>query len=226
MPGFVIFLASCTKLNSPTELGDELLPTVDNVNTFDTTLNVIASYHPFNDSTKHLISESMALGQITDPEFGNTTADMYFNLSSPTYGSSPFYNKDSVIAIDSVVLSLAKVSGYGDTTGSQLSVAVSEIQTDNGFNDTTLYRYDHPGFTTGDVIGTKTFTVSSLTDSITLIRKTDTTKVGNVLRIRLDNSLGIKLKNFDTTANGPYANDSSFRAAFRGLAVKTNNAGT
>lgn len=225
--GFVFFLASCTKLNSPTELGGELLPAVDNINTFDTTLNVLASYHPFNDSSKHLLGENMALGQLTDPEFGNTTADMYFNLSSANYGSSPFTSKDAVVGIDSVVLSLSYVYGYGDTTSSgQLTVAVSEINANNGFNDTTLYRFDHPGFTTGAVLGSKSFSIPSLKDSITLIRKTDTTKVANVLRIRLNNTLGTQLSGFDTTNNGAYKNDSLFRLAFRGLAVKTTSAST
>lgn len=31
---------SCTKINEATELGDDLIPAVDNVNTFDTTLTV------------------------------------------------------------------------------------------------------------------------------------------------------------------------------------------
>lgn len=221
--GFVLLLSSCKKLNEPTELGNELLPAVDNVNTFDTTLNVLASYHPFFDTSKNLLSDNMALGQLHDPVFGNTTADMYFNLSSSTYGSSPFYNKDSILGIDSVVLSLAYTGAYGDTTGSMINVAVSEINSDNGFNDTTLYRYDQLGFTTGPVLGTKSFTVPSLHDSITLIHTTDTTKVADVLRIRLNNSLGAKLSQYDTTGTGPYSNDSSFRVAFRGLAVKATS---
>lgn len=225
--GFVVFLASCTKLNSPTELGGELLPAVDNVNTFDTTLDLSASYHPFLDSSKHLFGEAMALGQLTDPEFGNTMADMYFNLSAPTEGVSPFFNKDSVIGVDSVVLSLSYVFGYGDTTaGGQITVAVSEINKGNGFNDTTLYRYDNPGFATGPTLGSKSFSIPTLKDSITLIRKSDTTKVANVLRIRLNNTLGEQLSRFDTTNDGPYKKDSLFRLAFRGLAVKTTSAST
>lgn len=224
--GFVLFLFSCTKLNEPTELGGDLIPAVDNVNTFDTSLTVAADYHLFNDSSKNLISDKMALGQITDPVFGNTTADMYFNLSSKVYSTSPFTSKDSVLGIDSVVLSLAYTGAYGDTTaGSQLSVSVSEILQNNDFNDTTLYRFNHQGFTTGAVFGTKTFSIASLKDTQTLIRKTDTTKVVNVLRIRLDNSLGQMLSQYDTTGNGAYKSDSLFRATFRGLAVKTTSAG-
>ncbi|MBB1285652.1 DUF4270 family protein [Flavisolibacter sp. BT320] len=223
--GFAFFLYSCTKLNEPTELGDELLPVVDNVNTFDTTLELQASYYPFNDSSRNLISENMALGKINDPVFGTTTADMYFNLSSRVYNASPFYNKDSVLGIDSVFLTLAYAGSYGDTASgsSRVNVDVAEILQDNGFNDTTLYRYDQSGFTTGPVLGTTTFTPSQFKDTITLIQKRDTTKLVNVLRIKLSNSLGQKLAQFDTTGNGGYKSDSLFRTLFRGLAVKTTD---
>lgn len=224
LTGFVIFLFSCTKLNTPTELGDELIPAVDNVNTFDTTLAVETSYHPFNDSSRHALGENMALGKLNDPVFGTTTADMYFNLSSAVYGSSPFYNRDSVKFIDSVVLQLAYVGAYGDTSsGSRLNVGVSQILGDNGFVDTLAYRYDQDGFTTGPELGTSYFTIKQLTDTQTLVRRKDTTKVVNVLRILLKNSLGDQLRNFDTSATGAYRSDSLFRSAFRGLAVKTNS---
>lgn len=226
--GFVLFLYSCTKLNEPTELGDELLPVVDNINTFDTTLELQASYYSFNDSSRHLINENMALGKLNDPVFGSTTADMYFNLSSTVYNASPFYNKDSVLGIDSVFLTLVYAGSYGDTAlgSSRVSVEVSEIMKDNssnGFNDTTLYRYDNPGFTTGSTLGTTSFTPSQFDDTITIIQKRDTTKLLNVLRIKLANSLGQRLSQFDTTGNGGYKSDSLFRTLFRGLALKTTD---
>ncbi|NTS42233.1 DUF4270 family protein [Flavisolibacter sp. BT320] len=223
--GFILFLYSCTKLNEPTELGDELLPVVDNINTFDTTLDLNASYYPFYDSSRHLLAENLALGKINDPVFGTTTADMYFNLSSTVYNASPFYNKDSVLGIDSVFLTLAYAGSYGDTaTGSsRVNVEVSEIMKDNGFTDTTLYRFDHPGFTTGPALGTASFTPSQFKDTITLIQKKDTTKLVNVLRIKLANSLGQRLSQFDTTGNGGYKSDSLFRTMFRGLALKTTD---
>lgn len=205
-------------------MGGDLIPAVDNVKTFEVNLAAQTAYHPFDDSSKHLITENMALGKITDPVFGTTTADMYFNLSSLVYGSSPFINKDSVEVIDSVVLSLAYRGAYGDTL-SQIGVQVNEIAQNNNFNDTTLYRFDQPGFTTtGSVLGTKTFNPKTLSDSIPFIRAGVTTKVANVLRIRLNNSLGDKLKSFDTTGNGGYKNDSLFRAAFRGLVVTATTA--
>lgn len=217
----IALLFSCTKVNEATELGDELIPAVDNVNTFDTLLNVQAAYYPYDDSSKHLIGENMALGQINDPAFGATTADMFFNLSSSVYGSSPF--KDTVDKIDSVVLSVAFRGSYGDTLSSNITVQVAEIN-DNTFFDTVLYRFDNPGFTTGSSLATKTFNVPQFRDSVRIGLKTDTTKVANVLRIKLNNNnLGQLLASFKSTANGGYDSDTSFRKLFRGLAIKTTN---
>ncbi|RYZ29186.1 MAG: DUF4270 family protein [Chitinophagaceae bacterium] len=217
---FLTLLFSCTKVNEATELGDELIPAVDNVNTFDTTLIVQAAYYPFEDSSRHLINENMALGQINDPAFGATTADMFFNLSSRVYGSSPF--KDTIDKIDSVVLSVAFRGSYGDTLPSNITVQVSEIN-DNSFVDTALYRFDNPGFNSTAGIGTSTFNVTRFRDSIRISpsgKRTDSAKVANVLRIKLNNSVGQKLAAFDTSA---YRDDPTFRTKFRGLAIKTSN---
>ncbi len=221
----LVLFFSCTKINEATELGGDLIPAVDNVNTFDTTIDITAAYFPFDDSSKHLITENMALGKISDPVFGTTTADMYFNLSSAVYGSYPFGARpDSIKAIDSVVLTLGYKASYGDTANSQISVQVSEIALQNSFVDTMLYRFDHPGFnTTGSVLGNKTFSFRDFKDTVYVNRKGDSSRPVNVLRIRLNNSIADKLKSFDTTSgmNGGYKNDSLFRTLFRGLAVKT-----
>jgi len=219
-PITIALLFSCTKVNEATELGDELIPAVDNVNTFDTLLNVQAAYYPYDDSSKHVIGENMALGQINDPAFGATTADMFFNLSSRVYGSSPF--KDTLDKIDSVVLSVAFRGSYGDTLPSDITVQVSEIN-DNTFVDTALYRFDNPGFNSTAGIGSSTFNVTRFRDSIRISpsgKRTDSSKVANVLRIKLNNSIGQKLAAFDTSA---YRDDPTFRAKFRGLAIKTTN---
>jgi hypothetical protein len=164
----------------------------------------------------------MALGGLNDPLFGGTNADIFFNLSSPRYAASPFNHPDSVVGIDSVVLQLAYAGAYGDTSqAARVSVEVSEISKDNGFLDTILYRFDHPGFSTNGVLGNTSFTSPQFRDSLTLIRRGDTARVANVLRIRLNNSLGLRLSRFDTLPNGAYRNDSLFRANFRGLALKT-----
>jgi hypothetical protein len=140
-----IVFSACRKINEATELGGELIPPVDNINTFESYLDVVADNKLFQDTTKVYFNDNLALGHIgNDPEFGMTHADAYFNISSAFYPFYPFINKDSV-NIDSVVLSLSYNNYYGDTNSSQ-TVRVYEIDQNAGFNDTTLYKYDHADF--------------------------------------------------------------------------------
>ena len=227
MTTVAILFSACKKLNESTELGGGLIPPVDNINTFETYLDVITDNKIFTDTTKVYFSDNLGVGHISnDPEFGTTHADAYFNISSNFYPFYPFFNKDSVI-IDSVVLSLSYNSFYGDSTSFQ-TIQVSELAQTAGFNDTSLYKYDHPDFLlTGGVIGSKTFQVKSLKDSILYIRKKDTTKLANVIRIPLPIQLGTRLAGYDTTntSNGGYHSDSIFKTLFRGFAIKANSSG-
>lgn len=218
--------ASCTRINESTSLGGDLIPPVDNINTFEAILPAEADNRRMLDSTKVYFNDDLALGHINDPEFGSIHADAYFNLSHPSYFFYPYFNRDSV-KLDSVVLSLSYQASYGDTN-SNLTLRVREIAQNAGFNDTTLYPFSHPAFTTvGPELGSKTFQVKKLTDSITFIRKRDTTKLVNVIRIRLDTALGRRFVNYDTsnTANGGYRNDSIFKSLFRGLAIQADLSG-
>jgi hypothetical protein len=222
-----IVFSACRKINDATELGGDLIPPIDNINTFETFLNIETDNKLFSDSTKVYYYDELGLGHISnDPEFGSTHGDVYFNISSTSYQFYPFINKDSVV-IDSVILSLGYTGAYGDTNSFQ-TVKVFEVAQNAGLNDTTLYKYDMPDFlTAGSELGSKTFQVKKLSDSITHIRKRDTTKLANVIRIPLDNQFGVRLKGYDTTntANGGYRSDTSFKKLFRGFAVKSTNSG-
>lgn len=222
----VFLVSACTRINEATELGGGLIPPVDNINTFETFLNVEADNRLAIDTTKVYYNDDLALGYINDPEFGLIQADAYFNVSHPNYFIYPYYNRDSV-KVDSVVLSLSYQASYGDTN-SNTTLRVFEIAQSAGFNDTTLYKYDHPNFTTtGPQLGSKTFQVKKLTDSVDFFRKRDTFKIANAIRIRLDTNLGRRLVNYDTsnTANGAYRNDSIFKSLFRGFAIKADATG-
>jgi Domain of unknown function (DUF4270) len=224
---FAILFTACKKLNESTELGGGLIPPIDNITTFETYLDVISDNKLFSDTTKVYFSDNLGLGHISnDPEFGMTHADAYFNISNPFYPFYPFFNKDSVV-IDSVILSLSYNNYFGDTNSTQ-TINVFEIDQNAGFYDTTLYKYDHPDFmTAGGSMGFKSFQVKNLKDSILHIRKKDTTKLANVIRIPLPISLGQRLAGYDTTssANGAYFSDSAFKKKFRGFAIKANNSG-
>ncbi len=226
--GWVIALSltACTRINESTSLGSDLIPPIDNINTFEAFLPVEADNRTLIDTTKVYFNDDLAVGHINDPEFGGVHADAYFNISHPSYFFYPYFNRDSV-KVDSVVLSLSYQSYYGDTN-SNLTLRVREIAQNAGFNDTTLYKYSHPAFNTvGAELGSKTFQVKRLTDSVLFIRKRDTTKLANVIRIRLDTTLGRRLVNYDTTntANGGYRNDSIFKSLFRGFAIQADMSG-
>jgi hypothetical protein len=226
---FLFFFLSCNKINEATELGDGLVPAVDNVHTFEVALHAITHNILMVDSTRVGYNDLVSLGNINDPEFGQTHANVDFNISPSTFGTYPFVKKDS-IAIDSVVLSLSYQGAYGDTLNNGIqTVRVFEIDQNSGFKDS-AYRFSDPSSdfaTTGPELGSVTYIISKLKDSITLTRAGDTTKVANVVRIRLSNSLGERFAQYDTTntANGGFRNDSIFRTLFRGFALKAEQAG-
>lgn len=225
----IIIFSSCKKINEPTELGSDLIPGVDNVHTFELSLNTVTDNVRFDDSTKLNYADQVAIGDINDPEFGQTHGDAYFNISPSSFGTYPFINKDSVI-MDSVVLSLAYTEGYGDTLNGSQTFRVYEISQSATINDTTLYKFSDPASafaTTGSQLGSATFNVRNLKDSITLIRARDTSKVANVVRIKLDPSLAQRFAQYDTTSspNGGYHSDSLFRTLFKGLAIKADAGG-
>jgi len=222
-----ISFTACQKINEATDLGDGLIPPVDNITTFEAILDIESDNKTYTDSNKVYFSDEQAVGFINDPLYGTTHADAYFNVSYGNPLINPFINKDSVVAIDSVVLSLSYAGYYGDTNAVQ-TVRVFEIAQNAGFNDTTVYKYNHPDFlTTGAELGSKSFQVKNLDDSILHIRKRDTTKLVNVIRIPLSNQLGNRFKLYDTTfsANGGFRSDSIFKTLFRGLAIKADNSG-
>lgn len=217
---FLLSTVSCKKINEPAEVGDELIPAVDNVNTFETTLGTNTKYAVFGDTSRFSPTDYAALGSLNDPLFGTTTANIYFNLSLPSYSIYPFGDR-STVKIDSVVLSLAYQGAYGDTAGvSAQTVSVFEI-TDVNFRSDTLYRFTDGDFATGQQLGSKSFTYSALKDTITLVRKNDTSRTANVIRIPLSNSFGQRLVNYDTS--DAYKTDSALHTYFRGLAVKNTS---
>jgi hypothetical protein len=220
---FVFIQFSCAKIDT-TVLGSNLIPVVDNVNTFDTTLEVITDNAFLADTTAITYNEDHALGNINDPSFGSTKAAIYNELVSPSYGTvHPFNSKDSVKGIDSVVLMLAYKSVYGDTL-TPLNISVSEIDPAVNFKDSVIgYRISSPDFaTTGPQLANTSIDITKLNDSTKAIRPGDTLSYVNVLRVKLANSIGAKLAAFDTVAGAAYKNDSTFRTLFKGLAISSN----
>jgi hypothetical protein len=230
----LLFLSSCKKINEATELGDDLVPAVDNVHTFDVALNTNTNNVLFDDTTQIGLFDYVTLGDFNDPEFGHTHANACFNISPSAVGRYPFVKNDGNLKIDSVVLSLSYQSAYGDTVNDGIqTLHVYEIDP-NAVNDTsfnkTFYKFSDPASdfaTTGPELGSATFSIKNLKDTDTLVRAGDTTLVSNVVRIRLDNSIGNRFAQYDTIngPNGGFYSDSIFRALFRGFSVKADPTG-
>ena len=111
----ILISVSCNKIDT-TDLGNELIPGSDNVETFDTTLDVISDnlLTPATDTIKMLYTELHTAGVIdNDLEFGKTEAHFYTSFVTSQSHSYPFVKRDTV-NIDSVVLSLAFSQLYGN----------------------------------------------------------------------------------------------------------------
>ena len=94
-----LFHFSCKKIDT-TDIGNDLIPAVDNVNTFDTVLDVITDNFLLPDSTRLRATELHALGFISgDPVFGRTTAGIYVDIRPRTFGIRPFAEIDSLVAL-------------------------------------------------------------------------------------------------------------------------------
>jgi hypothetical protein len=216
--------SACRKINEATDLGGDLIPPVDNITTFDTTINVEAYnelYSLLNDSIFLGRSDEQFLGRINnDPLFGGTDARMFLELK-PTFYKYHFGRKDS-LTIDSIVVMLDYVETYGDSTESQ-TVNVYEIdQGGETFSADSSYLIRKEYFTYSNLLGSRTFTPSVLNDSV----KTRGDSTINQFRIRLDNSFGTRLLAYDTISpNGAYVSDSVFRTKFKGFAFRSMNSG-
>lgn len=221
LTGLIIY-SSCTKVDT-TDLGNELIPAVDNVKTFETILDVQTDNFLFPDTTRITGSSLHALGIISDdPEFGHTEAKIYSAFGPSTYGTHPFVVKDSVV-IDSIVLSLAYGGLYGDSNSVE-NLEVYQIDPNpNNFKDS-VYRISENDFAVlPSVLGNKNVDLKTLNDSLWYRDRKDTVRTINELRIRLDTSFGRQFVNYDTATQ--YKNDSIFKTYFKGLAIKASNAG-
>jgi hypothetical protein len=215
--GLLVY-SSCTKIDT-TDLGKGLIPVVDNVHTFDTVLDVITDNFEFNDTTRQYGDPTVSIGLIgNDPEFGKTLSNLYFSVTPTSFGAHPFSRKDSVV-IDSVILSLTYSTQYGDTMSAE-RFEVFQIDPNVDFKDS-AYRISEPDFAVLPTpVGNKLVDFHFLNDSVFYVNAKDTVRTINELRIPLDTSFARQFVNFDTAAQ--YKNDSAFRAAFKGLAVKVN----
>ena len=218
-----IVFSACKKINEATELGGGLIPPIDNINTFDTSLTIQAFNDTFglaNDSQYLSKSEEFFLGKInSDPFFGKTDARMFFELKPPFF-KYYFLNKPDSLYIDSVVLVLNYLETYGDTNTAQ-TVNVYELDQSNNFRSDTAYLVRKSDLTYSNLLGSKTFFPRNLKDSVKAYKDTTTSQ----LRIKLNNSFGTRLLSYDSSGNNAYGGDSLFRNKFKGFALQSMSTG-
>lgn len=221
--GSLLYVYSCTKISS-TEIGTALIPAVDNINTFDTTLDLSTENFFFQDSALPRLSRTTTggtpetyAGYISDdPQFGKSTASMFMFFSPPQY-PFPYQVKDSLY-FDSVVLCLRWSGGIiGDTNRLQ-KLDVFKL-TENLVPDSAYKVSNTIPYST--FLGSKTFAPSILDDSVVLFNQ----RVSRQLRIRLSDDFGRELLKLDTAAGQPLHQDSIFRRYLPGFAVVPDVAG-
>ena len=216
----ILLTQSCQKIDA-TSIGGNLIPPVDNVNTFDTTLDVITDVNFLSDSTGVTYADEHALGVMDDPEFGRTSASIYFEILPPSPGVYPFLPKDSIQGrIDSVILSLSYAGLYGDSMAVE-NFTVYEIAQTAILNDSLYHVTGQDLPVAGAVSQPFTVNFNTLNDAKIVRPGKDTAiAVQNVLRIPLNISLGQRLVNYDTS--NAYKTDTTFRNNFKGLAIKAD----
>lgn len=186
----LVLFSHCTKLD-PTDIGSGLIPPVDNVSTFDTTLLVVSNnIIQTPDSTRYFPGTNPVIGAISnDPQFGKTVSKFFVEFRPVEFPFQWGAPRDSLI-LDSIVLCLSYNGTWGDT--------VSPITFDVYRLDDTLTFRDYPTDTTfsySTLYGSKTFSPRNLRDTNVLQREPRTARQ---LRIPLSNDLGNAFLSQDT----------------------------
>lgn len=228
---FSIIAWSCNKVNT-TQIGADLLPAVDNVQTFSDTLTVFGTQGVLStDTTRIGTGDLHVLGSInSDPLFGKTSANIYLQYK-PTFFPY-FFGKanDSIgqpyapagTGYDSVVLCLSYKGFYGDSTKPQ-HLQVYELD-DNEPN----FRYDsvytslyQPTIKPTKLVGEITIVPADVKN--TIVYNYGKNSASFQIRIPLSTSFLKKiLINSDSAAGEPFHNDSLFTTVFKGLSVEAN----
>ncbi|MEP6927737.1 MAG: DUF4270 family protein, partial [Ginsengibacter sp.] len=201
---------SCTKIDT-TNLGQNLIPVVDNIHTFDTILNVIGNNFDSTVCESVNRSDLHALGVISDdPYFGKTTASFYLELKPQNFPFKfPASDRDSLL-VDSVVLVLHYNHSYGDTNALQ-QVKVyplnSPFKVDSSYTTCNVF-----GYFNSMLLGEKTYYPRDLNDSVKGFREASS----NQLRIKLSNSFA---QNFIEDSSIIFKSDTTFKINFNGFAI-------
>ena len=213
---------SCTKLDT-TNLGSDLIPAVDNINTFRDSFSINTTQGIFSDSFKISGAENNVLGVINnDPIFGATAANIFFQLKPGFY---PYFfgsAGDTLVGVDSAVLGLSYKGAWGDTTKLQ-QLEVYEIA-DPFFGDS-VFQYKDINYqpVLGALVGSATVDIRTLAAKRYISNGKDS--LTNQIRIKLNPTFRDVLYGRDSVMvspsnNNAFYNDSLYRKLYKGFAVK------
>lgn len=204
------FAIGCTKIDTTT-LGQNLIPPVDNIHTFDTTYSVIAVNYDSTECDTTIRTDLQALGIISnDPLFGTTKANVYFELK-PDYYPYNFPAADAnSIEIDSAIIVVPYDHSYGDTNTLQ---KVNLYPLSDSFDLATSYTTCRVlGYDSSMLLGQKTFYPWALRDSVHGYQE----EAANQLRIPVSKSF---IQNFINDSAHIFRSDSAFVNYFNGFAL-------
>ena len=223
----VLLSWGCSKLDT-TNLGSDLIPAIDNIKTFSTTLDIITTQGRFDDTFKIARSEKHLLGIINgDFLFGQSKANIYLQPKPSFY---PYYfgnAGDTLVMVDSVVLTLSYQGSWGDTTKLQ-TLNVYQFN-DPLFGDSVFkfknIKYQPPML--GNLLASKSIDIRRLRDTVRFANRKDS--VTNQIRIKLSDAFAQTLAGRDSTRagignNNAFFKDSIYRKLYAGLAVVPSGA--
>lgn len=218
---FILSFLACTKIVS-TDIGGDLLPPIDGVNTKEMFLDV--SSKNWQDTVVRVgISINNALGYVNDPLFGKTQAAINVEIKPEFFPFTFPVGKDSLF-IDSVVLVLGYNGVWGDTLNN-MALKVYELDHSDAVS-TDLLRYDTAYPTSYNPPIGRELTYNNTPASIDIRKLNDSIypfgeAATNQLRIRLNDSYGTELlTNYTTDSiNGAYHSDSLFERFFKGYQI-------
>ena len=204
------FAIGCTKIDTTT-IGENLIPAVDNIHTFDTSYNVIAVNYDSSECDTVYRTAVMPVGIISsDPLFGKTFANVYVEMK-PEYFPYNFPVADAnTIEIDSAVMVLQYSHSFGDTN--QLE-KINVYQLADSFDLLTSYTSCRVlDYDSSVLLGEKSFYPWVLKDSVHAYNE----EAANQLRIPLSTSFAQKF--VDDSAQ-IFRSDNDFIKYFKGFAL-------
>jgi hypothetical protein len=202
-----LLAASCTK--KADEIGLDIQPPGDELLLSSTDTISVVAYSALEDSVRTDELSTSILGSFFDPVFGKTTASIFTEIRL----TSVQLNFGAGAVIDSIVLSLAHLSIYGDSTSAQtfrVFEMTENINIDSAYYSNRMHSYDQ-----ANELGS--ISIAPPTDS-TLV---DTIKVAPRLRIPLNQILANKLLSGDST---DFSSNENFREFFNGLFITADPA--